>query len=142
MAGWWQPAAGATRAALETPCLVLDLDILERNIAKMLAYCTDNGLHWRPHAKVYKSTALAKKVVAAGAIGVTCAKLSEAEAMGAAGVCCASSDVYSSPRSSSIIIATTNCTQRLPAPAAFLPKILPPFRFCLRRWSVSINFHF
>jgi D-serine deaminase-like pyridoxal phosphate-dependent protein len=82
----WQPAVGATRDELETPCLVLDLDILEANIAKMKAYCGDNGVAWRPHAKVYKSTALAKKVVEAGAIGVTCAKLSEAEAMAAAGV--------------------------------------------------------
>ncbi len=79
------PPIGSTRDALETPCLVLDLDVLERNIDSMLGYHRTNGVDWRPHSKCYKSTALAKKVLEAGAIGLTCAKLGEAEVMARAG---------------------------------------------------------
>jgi D-serine deaminase-like pyridoxal phosphate-dependent protein len=71
---------------LETPCLLVDLDAMERNIRRMVEYCRSHGVAWRPHAKSYKSSAIARKVVEAGAIGVTCAKLGEAEVMADAGV--------------------------------------------------------
>lgn len=81
-----QPPIGCTIDDLDTPCLVVDLDAMERNIRRMIEYCRSHGVAWRPHAKSYKSSALARKVVEAGAIGVTCAKLGEAEVMAEGGV--------------------------------------------------------
>jgi D-serine deaminase-like pyridoxal phosphate-dependent protein len=75
-----------SRAGLATPALVLDLDAFERNVATMAEHCRRNGLSLRPHAKTHKSVAIAKAQIAAGAIGQCCAKLGEAEAMGAGGV--------------------------------------------------------
>ncbi len=81
-----EPAVGCTIDQLDTPCLVVELDALERNIRRMMEYCRTHGVAWRPHAKSYKSSAIARKVVEAGAIGVTCAKLGEAEVIAAGGV--------------------------------------------------------
>lgn len=75
-----------SRAALATPALVLDLDAFERNVAKMADHCKRNGLGLRPHAKTHKCVEIAKAQIAAGAVGQCCAKLGEAEAMGAGGV--------------------------------------------------------
>jgi D-serine deaminase-like pyridoxal phosphate-dependent protein len=71
---------------LDTPCLVLDLDILEHNIHKMQATVTRAGKSLRPHAKTHKCSALARMQLEAGAIGVCAAKLSEAEALVEAGL--------------------------------------------------------
>lgn len=71
---------------LDTPALWVDLDRLERNIATVAGQLRDNGVNWRPHTKGIKVPAIAHKMIAAGAIGVTCAKLSEAEVMAAAGI--------------------------------------------------------
>jgi 3-hydroxy-D-aspartate aldolase len=81
--------APGSRARLSTPSLVLDLDRLERNIATMTAHCRQVGLALRPHAKTHKSVAIARLQVAAGAVGISCATLGEAEVMvdgGMAGV--------------------------------------------------------
>ena len=59
---------------------------MERNIATMAAHFDAAGIDWRPHTKGVKIPAIAHKALAAGAIGVTCAKLSEAEVMAAGGV--------------------------------------------------------
>jgi 3-hydroxy-D-aspartate aldolase len=75
-----------SRARLTTPALVLDLDRFERNLTAMARYCRDAGLQLRPHAKTHKSSVIAKKQVEAGAVGVCCATLREAEAMVAGGV--------------------------------------------------------
>jgi D-serine deaminase-like pyridoxal phosphate-dependent protein len=75
-----------SRAAIATPALVIDLDAFERNIATMAEHCRRNGLSLRPHAKTHKSVTIAKAQLAAGAIGQCCAKLGEAEAMGAGGI--------------------------------------------------------
>jgi D-serine deaminase-like pyridoxal phosphate-dependent protein len=80
------PTVGAAVDQLETPCLVVDLDAFERNIEKMSAYCRSNGVAWRPHSKCHKSPAIAHKLIEAGAVGMTCAKLGEAEVMAAGGV--------------------------------------------------------
>lgn len=72
--------------SLDTPCLLVDLDAMDRNIRRIVEYCRSHGVAWRPHAKSYKSSVIARKVVEAGAIGVTCAKLGEAEVMANAGV--------------------------------------------------------
>ena len=77
---------GATRSALDTPALLVDLDILEANIATIAKTCRENNVGWRPHAKAHKTPEIARMQLAAGAIGITCAKLGEAEVMAAAGI--------------------------------------------------------
>ncbi|MDQ3043940.1 MAG: DSD1 family PLP-dependent enzyme [Chloroflexota bacterium] len=72
--------------ALDTPALVVDLDALEANIAHISGEVRARGLGWRPHAKAHKSPAIAHRLLAAGAIGITCAKLGEAEVYVAAGI--------------------------------------------------------
>lgn len=74
------------RLSLNTPALVIDHDALTRNIATMAAFARSAGLALRPHAKTHKSAAIAKLQMEAGALGVCCAKLGEAEALGAEGV--------------------------------------------------------
>ncbi|MGH2560627.1 MAG: DSD1 family PLP-dependent enzyme [Thermomicrobiales bacterium] len=71
---------------IDTPALLIDLDRLDRNIARMSAELRAAGVAWRPHCKGHKSPAIAHKELAAGAFGITCAKLGEAEIMAAAGV--------------------------------------------------------
>ncbi|WP_293904066.1 alanine racemase [Phenylobacterium sp.] len=72
--------------AIPTPAAVLDLDAFDRNLAKMAARAARAGLALRPHAKSHKCGFVARRQIAAGAVGVCCAKLAEAEAMAAAGV--------------------------------------------------------
>src|SRR5262245_20697045 len=74
------------RRELATPTLVLDLRSLERNVEAMQAHCKRVGLNLRPHAKTHKSAAIARKQIAAGALGQCCAKLGEAEALAEAGI--------------------------------------------------------
>jgi D-serine deaminase-like pyridoxal phosphate-dependent protein len=75
-----------SKFAIDTPCLLLDLDILEHNIRKMQAIATKAGKSLRPHAKTHKCSSLARMQIEAGAIGVCAAKLSEAEALVKAGL--------------------------------------------------------
>ncbi len=82
----FQPSVGSDKAALDTPILCIDLDVMESNIRSMASYITERGKQWRPHEKCHKTPAIALKQIAAGAIGVTCAKVSEAEVMAAAGI--------------------------------------------------------
>jgi D-serine deaminase-like pyridoxal phosphate-dependent protein len=77
---------GRTVDELDTPSLLADLTLVEANIRRLAAYCRSAGVHWRPHTKGQKVPALAHKEIAAGAIGVTCAKLGEAEVMAATGI--------------------------------------------------------
>ena len=80
-------AIGRSTEDLDTPALLVDLDVMERNIQKMAnTMIQDAGIQWRPHTKAVKSPALAHKLLDAGAIGVTCAKLGEAEVMAAGGI--------------------------------------------------------
>ncbi|MHA7600535.1 DSD1 family PLP-dependent enzyme [Alicycliphilus sp. T452] len=71
--------------AIDTPALVIDLDAMERNIARMAAFARRHGMRWRPHAKLHKSAALALLLERAGACGHCVQKLSEAEALAAGG---------------------------------------------------------
>ncbi len=71
---------------LDTPVLWVDLDQMEKNILYFSNYFKTASLAWRPHTKGIKIPAIAHKMIDAGAIGVTCAKLSEAEVMVAGGV--------------------------------------------------------
>lgn len=75
-----------TRAELDTPCLVLDLGTLDANLRAMQARVAARGKGLRPHAKSHKCSALARRQLELGAIGVCVAKLSEAEALLAAGI--------------------------------------------------------
>lgn len=75
-----------SRLALNTPVLVIDRDALQRNIEAMAAFARTKGMVLRPHAKTHKSVDIAKLQLAAGAVGVCCAKLGEAEALAEGGV--------------------------------------------------------
>ena len=72
--------------ALDTPALVVDLDVLERNINGMAAHCKQLGIPLRVHAKTHKVPEIAHMQIAAGSQGITCQKLGEAEAMVDAGI--------------------------------------------------------
>jgi D-serine deaminase-like pyridoxal phosphate-dependent protein len=82
------PAAkvGDSVDAIDTPALVIDLDAMERNLATMAAFARERRLRLRPHAKMHKSAHIARLQMAAGAVGVCVQKVSEAEALAAAGV--------------------------------------------------------
>lgn len=71
---------------IDTPALVVDLDALEANIAAMAASTAAAGIALRPHGKTHKSVAIAKRQLAAGAAGLCCQKVSEAEALLPSGV--------------------------------------------------------
>jgi len=75
-----------SRRALNTPALVVDIAALDRNIAAMAAFAGSHGLSLRPHAKTHKSVDIARRQIAAGALGVCCAKLGEAEALADGGI--------------------------------------------------------
>jgi len=75
-----------SREALNTPALVVDVEALDRNIAAMAAFAAGAGLKLRPHAKTHKSADIARRQIAAGAVGVCCAKLGEAEALTGEGI--------------------------------------------------------
>ena len=77
---------GLKKTELDTPFLWVDLDSLEGNITYLAEYFEAAGVNWRPHVKGIKVPAIAHRAVASGAIGVTCAKLGEAEVMAAAGI--------------------------------------------------------
>lgn len=71
---------------LDTPALLLDLDAFDRNARTMSERIRGAGKQWRPHAKAFKSPAIAHALLRAGAFGVTVAKVSEAEVMAAGGI--------------------------------------------------------
>ena len=71
---------------LETPAVVVDLDILEQNLSRMANYCREHQLRLRPHTKTHKIPELARRQLASGAAGITVAKLGEAEVMLDAGI--------------------------------------------------------
>jgi D-serine deaminase-like pyridoxal phosphate-dependent protein len=66
---------------LSTPALVIDLDIVERNADRMAAYCSSHSLGLRPHTKTHKTIEIAKMQLKRGALGLTVAKVGEAEVM-------------------------------------------------------------
>ena len=75
-----------SRRSLNTPVLVVELDALDRNISRMAAFAARAGLALRPHAKTHKCPDIARRQLAAGAIGICCAKLGEAEVLADAGI--------------------------------------------------------
>ena len=80
------PLAAKIAREYGTPCAVIDMDRVERNIARIQKACEAAGVANRPHMKTHKSPLLAKMQIAAGASGITCQKLGEAEVMAEAGI--------------------------------------------------------
>ena len=70
---------------LETPSVLIDMDIMEGNIAAMQKRCDDLGIQFRPHIKTHKIPDIARRQIQAGAVGIACQKVSEAEVFADAG---------------------------------------------------------
>src|SRR5438876_11894232 len=77
---------GQHKSALDTPALLVDLDVMEANIAGIVATCRAHGVAWRPYSKGHKTPEIAQMQIAGGASGVTCAKLGDAGGVAAGGV--------------------------------------------------------
>ncbi|MDB5679272.1 DSD1 family PLP-dependent enzyme [Sphingomonas bacterium] len=103
-----------SRDRLNTPALIVDLDALEANIAAMAAFGQAAGVALRPHAKTHKSADIGHIQVAAGAVGLCCAKLGEAEALAAEGI---ESILLTSP------VVTLPAIERLTALAGRMPDL-------------------
>jgi D-serine deaminase-like pyridoxal phosphate-dependent protein len=80
------PEAPALPEGLDTPALVIDLDIVERNARRLGEALATRGIALRPHAKTHKSVALARVQLDAGAAGITVGNLGEAEVFAAGGI--------------------------------------------------------
>jgi D-serine deaminase-like pyridoxal phosphate-dependent protein len=74
------------KSDIDTPALLIDIDKMERNIQKMADFFAAHSANLRPHTKTHKCPILAHKQLRAGARGITCAKLGEAEVMAEAGI--------------------------------------------------------
>lgn len=73
-------------SAIETPALLIDLPTVEQNLARFAAIALENGVAMRPHIKTHKMPRFAQMQLAHGAVGLSCAKVSEAEVLADAGV--------------------------------------------------------
>ena len=82
-ASWQRAHAGIGHGVdtIDTPSLVIDLDAMERNLARMAAFAREHGMRLRPHAKMHKSAELARLQMAHGAVGVCVQKTDEALAL-------------------------------------------------------------
>ncbi len=81
-----RPVAAQVIAEIDTPAVIVDLDVVEKNIWRFQDYCDSHRLNLRPHIKTHKIPALARTQLMAGAIGINCQKVSEAEVMADAGI--------------------------------------------------------
>jgi D-serine deaminase-like pyridoxal phosphate-dependent protein len=77
---------GLTKSNIPTPALLVDLDALEANLQKMAKHAKQAKVGLRPHAKTHKCPEIARRQIAAGAIGICCATVPELEALAAAGI--------------------------------------------------------
>src|SRR5450631_2376759 len=84
----FRPAAeiGMPLAAVDTPCLILELDALDRNLQRLPDSLQGRNIRLRPHAKSHKCPEIARRQIALGASGVCVQKVSEAAALVAGGV--------------------------------------------------------
>lgn len=71
---------------LPTPCMLVDEEIFNANLQRMANHCRTTGIHLRGHVKVHKSTEIARRQIALGSIGVTCATVAECELMSSVGI--------------------------------------------------------
>lgn len=79
-------SVGMSVSEIDTPALVVDLEVYERNLDKMAEFIKSSGKIFRPHAKMHKSPTVAIDQIKRGAIGICCQKLSEAEIMADGGI--------------------------------------------------------
>jgi D-serine deaminase-like pyridoxal phosphate-dependent protein len=86
MVSVYQPPIGVEITAIDTPALLLDYGRLSANIDRMAAFVATTEVKLRPHSKTHKCVEIARMQVTAGAVGITCARLSEAEVFAAAGI--------------------------------------------------------
>jgi D-serine deaminase-like pyridoxal phosphate-dependent protein len=77
----WDAMIGQPRDDVDTPALLLDLDKFERNATKISTFLREQGVGWRPHSKAHKSPQIARRQMELGALGIICAKPSEAQVM-------------------------------------------------------------
>ncbi len=77
---------GLKKEDLDTPVLLIDLKVFESNIQRIAQFCRRHKTQWRPHSKAHKSPEIARLLIEAGARGITCAKLAEAEVMASHGI--------------------------------------------------------
>ena len=77
---------GQPVGSVDTPSLVVDLDAMQRNLGRMADFAARHRIRWRAHAKMHKSSELARLQIQAGAVGICVQKTAEAEAMAAGGV--------------------------------------------------------
>jgi D-serine deaminase-like pyridoxal phosphate-dependent protein len=77
---------GMSKDVLPTPCMVVDIDLFEKNVKAMADYGKSAPINLRPHVKVHKSVDVARRQMALGAIGVTTATIAESELMSGAGI--------------------------------------------------------
>jgi D-serine deaminase-like pyridoxal phosphate-dependent protein len=82
----YEPKPGTPVQELDTPALILDLDKFQRNVDKMARFFANKPTVLRPHSKTHKCPQIAQRQLAAGAVGITCAKVSEASVMAQAGI--------------------------------------------------------
>jgi D-serine deaminase-like pyridoxal phosphate-dependent protein len=80
------PLPGDDLEGVDTPALLVDAESFDRNLAMMAALAARGGIALRPHAKSHKTPVVAQRQIAAGAVGICCAKLGEAEVMVSGGV--------------------------------------------------------
>lgn len=80
------PVAATRVDTIDTPCVIVDLDVVDRNIGRLQEYLSGHGIANRPHIKTHKLPLLAHAQVAAGASGITVQSIGEAEVMAAAGL--------------------------------------------------------
>ena len=66
---------------IETPAVLVDLEVAKRNVERFQAYADEHGIRVRPHIKTHKLPQMAELQLEAGAVGITCQKVTEAEAM-------------------------------------------------------------
>lgn len=77
------PLSAEQLRQLDTPAVLIDIDVAKTNIARFQSYADAHGIRVRPHIKTHKLPMMAELQLAAGAVGITCQKVSEAEAMAA-----------------------------------------------------------
>ena len=77
---------GMTKDILPTPCMVVDIDLFDKNLKTMASYAKTAPINLRPHVKVHKSLDIAKRQMSLGAIGVTAATIAESELMSNGGI--------------------------------------------------------
>ena len=82
----YAPPTGAGPAEIDTPALLIDYETLTRNISRMAEFAAGGPAKLRPHSKTHKCVEIAELQLDAGAVGITCAKVGEAEALADGGI--------------------------------------------------------